>query len=218
MKLGRREMLTAVAAATGGLVYSKGLSAMLADDKTSGHDHSTVPMMQRDAWTSQAVDVFSSEKRQLVAAIVETIIPKTDTPGAIDAGVPKFIELLYDQWMAPPERAVFDEGLAETDTRAQKEHRGKFAAIDAGAQKAVLEAMEEEQGDHPWFEFGGDTVAKSGGDAPFMALIKEITVTGFFMSEVGATQVLRASPMTGEFDGDFALSPDESSWASEPFM
>ena len=84
--------------------------------------------------------------------------------------------------------------------------------------KALLETVEEEQGDHGWFAFGGTSVADVQKDIPFLALFKEITVTGFFMSEVGAQEVLRYNMMPGNFDGDVDLDYNDSSWASVPLM
>ena len=215
MTMERRTFLIGIAAATGGVVYSNSLAAMLAEATNS---EKTIPMIARDAWIDQPVNAFAPDKRTLVSAMCETLIPKTDTPGAVDANVPKFLELLYDQWMAEPEKALFDKGIADADQRAQAMHGAAFAKCDAGAQKAVLELIEEEQGDHPWFAFGGESVTDTRTDIPFMALFKEITVTGFFMSEVGAQEVLRYDPMSGVFDGDTSLTYDESSWAATPFM
>jgi len=217
MSFHRRDFLLAAAVtATGGaIMYSKGLAAMLADGDHSGHD---MPMMDRPAFIDQAVSAFSTEKRAQVSAMAETLLPRTDTPGAIDAQVPKFLELLYDQWMAAPEKQLFDRGLAEVDKQAQAAHGKIFSDCDAEDQKAVLEKMEEEQGDHSWFNFGGASVADNQDNIPFMALFKEITVVGFFMSEVGAQQVLRYDMMPGAFDGDTSLGYDDSSWAAVPFM
>ncbi len=215
MKIGRRGVLAAAAATTGGILYSRGLSAMLGGP---AHDHMAMPMAQRNAYVDQPVDAFSPEKRKLVSAMTETLIPRTDTPGAIDAQVPKFLELLYDQWMAPPERALFDKGLTDADGRATARHGQKFSDCDPQSQKAVLEKMEEEQSEHGWFAFGGASVSEVQKDIPFLALFKEITVTGFFMSEVGAQQVLRYEMMPGKFDGNTELSSDDSSWASVPLM
>ena len=215
MTIERRGFLVGVAAAMGGTVYSSGLGAMLAD---AANPAIPIPLIARGAWINQAVDVFTPEKRALVSAMSEALLPAGDTPGAIEAGVPKFLELLYDQWMAEPERALFDTGVSDADKRAQAGHGAAFANCDAGAQQAVLEAIEEEQGDHPWFAFGGQSAVDERVNIPFMALFKEIAVTGFFMSEVGAQQVLRYAPMAGVFDGDTSLSPDQSSWPATPFM
>ncbi|MEP2990201.1 MAG: gluconate 2-dehydrogenase subunit 3 family protein [Parasphingorhabdus sp.] len=216
MSFPRRDFLLATATATGGaILYSKGLAAMLADSEHSGHD---LPMVDRVAYIDQPVDAFSTEKRELVSAMAETLLPRTDTPGAIDAKVPKFLELLYDQWMAEPEKQLFDQGLMEADKQAQAMHRATYTGCSAEDQKAVLERMEADQSDHAWFNFGGTSVADNQNDIPFMALFKEITVVGFFMSEVGAQQVLRYDMMPGTFDGDIGLGYDESSWASVPFM
>ena len=162
MNLGRRELLIAATAATGGLVYSRGLSAMLAKE-SPGHNHSSMLMSEWDAYVDQPVDAFAAEKRKQVSAMAETIIPRTDTPGAIDAKVPKFIELLYEQWMAEPEKTLFDGGLKQLDSLANQLHGKAFADCGADAQKTVLEQLEEQQGDHSWFGFGGDFGGRCSG-------------------------------------------------------
>ena len=217
MTIGRRGFLLGSGAAAGGIIYSNGLAAMLAET-LQGSDNAELPMVQRDAFINQEVNAFDAVKRKLVSAMSETLIPKTDTPGANDAGVPKFIEILYAQWMGENEKILFDGGLVAADAAAQAKYTRLFADCDSDAQKSLMEAIEEKEGEHPWFAFGGDSVAKTQTDIPFLALFKEIAVTGFFMSEVGAQQVLRFSPMPGEFDGELGLSSDESSWAATPLM
>ena len=44
---------------------------------------------------------FTPAQRELVAAVADTIIPQTDTPGAIEAGVPGWIELLVQDCLEP---------------------------------------------------------------------------------------------------------------------
>jgi len=169
------------------------------------------------AFIDQPVDVFQEETRQLVAMICETILPRTDTPGAIDAQVPKFIELIYADWMTEPERGRFDLGLKNVEERAQAASAASFGALSARAQRKLLEQIEDET-DHPWFDPGGLALLGNGAEsAPFIVMIKEMTVTGFFMSEIGARDVLKLSPM-GEFDGDTRLAPGASSWAAKPLM
>ena len=134
----------------------------------------------------QAPEFFSERQRAAVASVAEQIIPATDTPGAIDAGVPRFIELMVSDWFNSNERELFMAGLEELQARAQ----GDFAALPGDQQLRLLERLEEEGGDAAWFDLG-NTMRVWDGSAPFICQIKELTVLGFMLSEVGGTRFLR---------------------------
>lgn len=158
------------------------------------------------------VDLFNDAQRRIVAAIAETILPRTETPGAIDAGVPRFIELMVSDWLNAQERELFIAGLGDIETRIPKKYGAPFDQLEAKQQLAILEALEDDASDSPWYEFG-NVLRDFISDAPFICQIKELTIWGFFTSEVGSTQVLRYDPMPMEFDGETELSRDDSTWA-----
>ncbi len=154
-------------------------------------------------------DLFSPTRRAAVAAAAEQVIPATDSPGAVDAGAPRFIELMVRDWFNDTERAHFLAGLDDLLARAG----GDFAALDSAAQLALLEQLEDEAGDSDWYRIG-NTLRVWASDAPFICQFKELTVLGFFLSEKGASETLRINPM-GSFDGDIPLQPGEAAYAGE---
>jgi glucoside 3-dehydrogenase (cytochrome c) hitch-hiker subunit len=162
------------------------------------------------------VNAFSDAQRKIVAAVTEIIIPRTDTPGAIDAGVPRYIELMVADWLNEEEKSIFDAGLADLESRIPAEHGKPFDQLGADTQLSILEELEDKASDSPWYDFA-NVQREFISDAPFICQIKELTIWGFFTSEVGAKQVLRYNPMPMQFDGDIPLSPDDSSWAAPMF-
>ena len=154
---------------------------------------------------------FNESQRKIIAAMTEVVMPRTDTPGAIDAGVPGFVELMAADWFNDEERTIFLAGLADIETRIPVEYGASFDQLDSAQQLEVMETMEDEASDSSWYDFANvqrDFIS----DAPFICQIKELSIWGFFTSEVGGSQVLRYSAMPMYFDGDVPLSPDESSW------
>ncbi len=159
-----------------------------------------------------AVDYFSTEQRRIVAAMSEIVIPRTDTPGAIDAGVPRFIELMAADWMNDQERAILQDGLQYMASRIPEEYGKPFPDLTTEQQLKIMEALEDAASDSDWYAFGNVQRAFIS-DAPFICQIKELVAWGFFTSEKGSTQVLRYEAMPMTFDGDIPLSPDDSTWA-----
>jgi len=152
---------------------------------------------------------FTDQQRATITAVAEQIIPATDTPGATEAGVPRFIELMIADWFNDAERKVFMDGLAELESRAD----GSFSALSPPDQLALLEQLEKESSDASWYELG-NFLRIWDDTAPFICQLKEFTVLGFFLSEVGASQVLRTNPM-GAFNGDIPLQSVDSAYAAD---
>lgn len=141
-----------------------------------------------------------------VARLAELIIPETDTPGAIEAGVPEFIQLIVADWYRPEERAIFLDGLQAIDVLSRDRTGDLFLDADQADQVAILQTLEN--------EFLQNDAAAAGieGDSPFFAKLKELTVVGYYTSEVGATQELIYMPVPGRFDGDARIDDLGRQW------
>ncbi len=162
-------------------------------------------------FNTTAVDYFTAAQRKIVAAMCEVIIPRTETPGAVDAGVPRYIELMAAHWLNEEEKAIFNAGLHDIETRIVQEFGRSFDQLSTGEQLQIMEALEDAAADSPWYDFG-NVQREYISDAPFICQLKELTVWGFFTSQEGGSQVLRYNPMPMYFNGDIPLAKDESSW------
>lgn len=201
--MNRRELLQCATLMISGLGHSQLGFSLTAEQRTY---LATAP-----DYTDREVDYFSSSQRKLISAIAEAVIPATDTPGAIDAGVPRYIELMVSDWFTQAEQRIFIAGLEELQANSQNQFQMSFDELDAAKQERILEQLEHQAGDSSWYEPGNVDRAFVEG-APFICQVKELTVWGFFTSEVGAKQVLRHNPMPMRFDGDVPLDVHDSSW------
>jgi gluconate 2-dehydrogenase gamma chain len=74
--------------------------------------------------------LFRDEERALVSAIADAIVPRTSTPGALDVGVPAFVEFITAEWMTDQERREFREGLAGLEAHAIAGYGRAWPALD----------------------------------------------------------------------------------------
>lgn len=163
-------------------------------------------------YNTTKANMLTPAQRKIIAAMAEIVIPRTDTPGAIDAGVPNFIELMASDWFNEQEQGVFLAGLADMEERIPQEYGKSFEQLPGSQQLEIMEALEEAASESQWYNFA-NVQREFISDAPFICQVKELTIWGFFTSELGSTQVLRYDGMPMEFDGELPLSPEDSSWA-----
>ncbi len=145
---------------------------------------------------------LSEIQRRIVAEVAEHIIPKTDTPGAKDVGVPAFIELMLNDCYYPLEQNSFAEG-------ANKLAAMDFLGKSNAEQVAILKIVEAETTElmnarNVKKVKDGDNVdnvvmdkAKQG--VPFWRLMKELTLLGYFTSEEGLTKSFDYQPIPGKY-------------------
>ena len=129
---------------------------------------------------------FTPEQLSTAGAIADRIIPRTDTPGAADVGVPAFIDLLYGEFMTEAERRLLTSGLAEVDKAAMSAHGASFPTLTAERRDVLLR---------------GIASAEESRDQSFFRLIRSATVLGYFTSEQVGRNVLHYEPVPGRYEG-----------------
>jgi hypothetical protein len=137
---------------------------------------------------------LTSPQSELTATIAELIIPATTTPGARAARVDAFIDGLMSDVFRKEEQARFLAGLADVDARAKAAHGVTFVQATPAPQTAILSAMDQE------------SRAAAKGSRPFFPWMKELTIVGYYTSEIGATQELKYVHVAGKYDGDILYS------------
>lgn len=129
----------------------------------------------------------------VVEAAAERIIPRTATPGATDARVADFVDVMLADWYDGAERARVLRGV---DALAAS----GFARADAARQTRMLEALDREA--HAGRSGGGPA---AGTDVEhWFATLKHLTVWGYYTSRPGMIEELRAQLMPGRYDGNAA--------------
>lgn len=151
--------------------------------------------------------LFSSSQRASITAMAETILPRSDTPGAIDCGVPTFIEAMVQDWFTDEERQEF---LSSLDSLNHK--LGGFDSLTTEQQRQALEELEEQASDSDWYQLG-NVLRAWMPDAPFVCHLKELSVLGYMLSEKIQKEVLETNPM-GSFDGEVKIKNNEKPYAT----
>jgi hypothetical protein len=154
---------------------------------------SFVPRGAQGAWLRVAsgrppAGGLSEQQLALVGAVADTIIPRTDTPGATDVGVPAWVNVIFAEYYTDAERASFVAGLEAIDAEARSQGLDSFVSLPADAQGARLAA----------FDRPADRQAPA---ARAFARLKGLVVHGYFTSERVHKEVLKVEIMPGRFDG-----------------
>ena len=134
-----------------------------------------------------------------VATAAEHILPRTRTPGATDARVADFIDVMLADWYPTQERDRFLAGLAELDTRASRAYGSVFVDGRDEQRMALLGILDSEVSSLR------QTDARAVGEHWF-AMLKYLTVWGYYTSRVGITQELKVQLVPGYYDGDAPYS------------
>ena len=140
-----------------------------------------------------SVEVTEAQK-ELLAEVADVIIPTTDTPGAKAAGVEDFILRVMRDCYVIADQEAFYAGLAKIEAASQKAQGKGFIDLSPEQKIAIVQ----------------DATKTS---RPFFKQMKELTVTGYFTSEIGTTQALEYLPIPGTFNGDVPMKPGQKAWA-----
>lgn len=182
---------------------------------------------------------LSPDQRSTVEAIADIIIPETETPGARAAGVDQFVDAMLTDYYPAKERDRFLSGLARVDARAQRQHKLPFHQLSREQQTAIVLDLDKAAFTEPPKAdkaapvatkpevrktdvpvgpgVGADPMEAATPDPgdigreSFFRRMKELTVVGYYTSEVGQTRELRINPW-GQYR-DIPYKPGTPAWA-----
>lgn len=168
--MNRREAVTRTAGLLGGILSAPTLQAMSRGEQ----------LVANGQTPTRTTGAFLTEtQREIVARTADLILPRTDSPGALDVGVPDFIDLMLRDCYKKPAQDAFLTGLGELE-------RKNFLTLSPDGQAATLKQIEAD--------------AQQSSNPTFWLLTKELTLLGYFTSEAGIKASFDYQPIPGKFE------------------
>lgn len=151
-------------------------------------------------------DLFFQSEVDLMDEIAEVIIPATDTPGAKAAGAGNFMAMMVLDCYDENNQKVFKEGLEKIKTDFRQKYKTDFLKASHEDRHEFLTQLDLEQAKY--------TQSKAQ-DAPshYFRMMKELTLLGYFTSEIGCTQSLRYVEVPGRYEGCIPYQKGDKAWA-----
>lgn len=170
--LNRRDALRKLAAGGIGAAASASWVTNLSARARDRAEELQVAVASTQGATRWVPRILNAHQHDTVAALVELIIPQTETPGAKAALVDRFVDSLLAE--APrPDRARFISGLGWLDRRSEALYARDFVTASAAQQAELLTKLSA----------GGSAEDRAGVE--FFTAIKSMTIAGYYTSEVG---------------------------------
>lgn len=189
--MNRREALTRVAWIMGGTVIGANLFL----------EGCTRPA------SKDVESLFEEDQIDYLGDISETILPKTSTPGAKEAGVGAFIPVMVRDCYTEADQKVFLEGLGKLEDASKAKYSKKFQELSKEERTSLLTEIDKEAREY-------NTNKKDDDPNHYFSMIKQLTLLGFFTSELGATKALRYVKIPGRYDGNFPYKKGDKAWAT----
>jgi hypothetical protein len=158
---------------------------------------------------------FLSEDTYLnLKAVVNTMLPKTDTPGALEVGVPEFIDLVLDKYTEEEDRQKLVSGFQSWLSSIQDAKSMPYHSLSAEDQLQLLNVLDKES----------IATAESLEDQdldkdeleekqPWWLDLKSLAINSYFASEKVGTEVLAYDPVPGPYQGCIPLSDVGKTWS-----
>lgn len=181
----------------------------------------------RPATNNSVADLFSANQIDRIGDLAEAILPETSTPGAKAAGVGSFIPVWVRDCYTEEQQNVFIKGLAQLDEKSIAFQGKSFQELTNEQRTLVANELDKEAREYnknqseELKEYKEKNKLKQNElfrevELPpphWFSLFKQITLTGFFNSELGCTQALRYVKIPGKYDGNYPYKKGDKAFA-----
>lgn len=190
--MNRRDALSRVALIMGGAII--GAEAFLSGCKNPSGSAATG-------------DTFSADNIALLDEVGETILPATaGSPGAKEAKIGQFMKTIVTDCYEEKDQKTFADGIGKLNDASKKKFSKSFMELSATEKHDLLVDLDKEAKEY-------NKTRKDGAPNHYFAMMKQLTVWGYFTSEPGATKALRYVAVPGRYDGCIPYKKGDKAWA-----
>ncbi|HEY1793480.1 MAG TPA: gluconate 2-dehydrogenase subunit 3 family protein [Opitutaceae bacterium] len=148
---------------------------------------------------------FTDADKALLDEIGETIIPTTDIPGAKATGIGPFMAMFVTDCYNQKEHATFSDGLGKIDAESKRRFGKGFVDATPEQRLVLCNDLDKEQ------RRFHDSKPK-GEQEHYFRMMKELTLMGYFSSEIGCTQAVSYIEVPGAWHGDVPFKKGDKEW------
>ena len=153
------------------------------------------------------IGILNNKEQKLVEELAETVLPKSsDSPGAKDVDIGKFINSIVTDCYDSGEQLAFRDGIKKLDEISLEKYKDEFIKLKQENKQNLLLSLEKESK-----EFNKEL--NKGNPIHYYSMMKQLTVWGYLSSEKVGTQVLRHVPIPGRFEGCLPYEKGEKAYS-----
>ena len=184
----RREALKKVALLLGGTISSTTVGFLF--------ESFTVPDIEKN------FVAFSAKEEEIMAEFAEIILPTTpSSQGAKAAGMGEFIPMMIKECYPAETQKIFANGLTEMDNKCKKEYNKNFLSLTTAEKNKIVTDLKNE-------------TIEANKAPSFFLIARDLTLLGYYTSEIGCTEAREYLPIPGRYDGNADYLPGQKAWAT----
>jgi len=154
---------------------------------------------------------FTENEAKTIAAILDMILPRTDTPGALDVKSDIFIDKVIAKTYDEEAQAKMRTEIAAFNSECEKNFGNAFVELNPADREKVLQAAEKNSGKFSPGVWG--TAVGKQEPIGFYRSIKSMAIWAYFTSEEIGKNVLAYDPIPGTYEPCMPLSEGQNRWS-----
>lgn len=155
---------------------------------------SCLSQTEREQTSLPPTAALTASQQQLVADVCETLLPRTDTPGAKDLGLHLYVLKMLHDCTPPKEQQLFVAGLGQLDAAVQRQQGRSFAASTLPQRAAFLQHLDQQPTD-----FSDELV-------DFYRIARQLTIDGYTNSKYFMTKEVVYELVPSRYNGYYPVS------------
>ncbi len=154
---------------------------------------------------------LTEDEAKTISTLVDMILPRTDTPGALDVKVDIFIDKVFAKTYNAEGQQNIRSEIAQFNAACEKNFGNMFINLNEADRVAVLKAMEATSS-----KFNGSVWGTTVGKQEpigFYRTIKSMSIWAYFTSEEIGENVLNYDPVPMGYQGCIPLAEVGNRWS-----